>query len=81
MKYFLFCLDKLLSIWTNVQWVYIWSKNLIYNLTEFVDRNYTNQLGVYQDDLNIGGSGISGGYKGCYGQAHVEPEFKRGDIE
>ena len=67
-----------MSIWTIV---YIWSKNLIFNLTDFVNRKYDNPLGIDQDVINMGGSGISGGYKGCYGQAHVEPEFKRGDIE
>ena len=67
-----------MSIWTIV---YIWSKNLIFNLTDFVNRKYDNPLGIDQDGINMGGSGISGGYKGCYGQAHVEPEFKRGDIE
>jgi len=48
---------------------------------DFVNRKFDNQLGVYQDDLNIGGSGISGGHKGCYGQAHTQPKFRRGDIE
>ena len=59
---------------------YIWSKNLIINLTDFVNRKYENPLGIDQDGINIGGSGVSGGNKGCHGQAHVEPKFLLGDI-
>ena len=55
-------------------------KNLIFNLTDFVNRKYDNPLGVFQDDLNIGGTGISSGNRGCHGQAHTQPKFRRGDI-
>ena len=66
-----------------MQWVYIWSTNIIFNLTDFVNRKYDivdNLLGTDQDDINIGGSGVGGGYKGCHGEAHVQPTFLRGDI-
>ena len=56
-------------------------QNLIFNLTDFVNRKYDNPLGIDQYDINIGGSGVSGGYKGCHGQAHTQPKFRRGDIE
>ena len=64
-------------------WCTYWS-NFIFIPPDFVNRKYDNQLGlqlgVYQDDINIGGSGVSGGNKGCQGEAHVEPKFKRGDV-
>ena len=54
----------------------IWS-NFIFNSTDFVNRKYENPLGVNQNDINTGGTGVSGGYRGCYGEAHTKPIFRR----
>jgi len=46
-------------------------------IKDFVNRKYENPLAVYQNDINTGGTGVSGGYRGCYGEAHTEPIFRK----
>jgi len=46
-------------------------------IKDFVNRKYVNPLGVYQNDINVGGTGVSGGYRGCSGEAHTEPPFRK----
>merc|ERR1712216_28993 len=46
-------------------------------IKDFVNRKYENPLGVHQNDINSGGTGVSGGYRGCYGEAHTDPIFRK----